>query len=222
MKYHISCYRTYLNKVHLPSANKNPQLTKKASAALLKYVNQLVTKQNVCILVSSLLKTYKDFFLWYGGDITVLEGYMVQNMCKKLNKHMGNIITVISNKKKIGTIVYKTDAVSEQTLQLVAICQESGYDNSQEYANILTSDILTSEKTPLNISSVDTIIVEVSTPDNVFFLSKCYIIEIRGQLAHKNKDLLILVQLMQYTAALGQNFFQISILLMHNFEIYEW
>ena len=222
MKYHISCYRTYLNKVHLPSANKNPQLTKKASAALLKYVNQLVTKQNVCILVSSLLKTYKDFFLWYGGDITVLEGYMVQNMCKKLNKHMGNIITVISNKKKIGTIVYKTDAVSEQTLQLVAISQESGYDNSQEYANILTSDILTSEKTPLNISSVDTIIVEVSTPDNVFFLSKCYIIEIRGQLAHKNKDLLILVQLMQYTAALGQNFFQISILLMHNFEIYEW
>ena len=222
MKYHISCYRTYLNKVHLPSANKNPQLTKKASAALLKYVNQLVTKQNVCILVSSLLKTYKDFFLWYGGDITVLEGYMVQNMCKKLNKHMGNIITVISNKKKIGTIVYKTDAVSEQTLQLVAISQESGYDNSQEYANILTSDILTSEKTPLNISSVDTIIVELSTPDNVFFLSKCYIIEIRGQLAHKNKDLLILVQLMQYTAALGQNFFQISILLMHNFEIYEW
>ena len=222
MKYHISCYRTYLNKVHLPSANKNPQLTKKASAALLKYVNQLFTKQNVCILVSSLLKTYKDFFLWYGGDITVLEGYMVQNMCKKLNKHMGNIITVISNKKKIGTIVYKTDAVSEQTLQLVAISQESGYDNSQEYANILTSDILTSEKTPLNISSVDTIIVEVSTPDNVFFLSKCYIIEIRGQLAHKNKDLLILVQLMQYTAALGQNFFQISILLMHNFEIYEW
>ena len=202
MKYHISCYRTYLNKVHLPSANENPQLTKKASAALLKYVNQLVTKQNVCILVSSLLKTYKDFFLWYGGDITVLEGYMVQNMCKKLNKHMGNIITVISNKKKIGTIVYKTDAVSEQTLQLVAISQESGYDNSQEYANILTSDILTSEKTPLNISSVDTIIVEVSTPDNVFFLSKCYIIEIRGQLAHKNKDLLILVQLMQYTAAL--------------------
>ena len=206
----------------MPSANENPQLTKKASAALLKYVNQLVTKQNVCILVSSLLKTYKDFFLWYGGDITVLEGYMVQNMCKKLNKHMGNIITVISNKKKIGTIVYKTDAVSEQTLQLVAISQESGYDNSQEYANILTSDIVTSEKTPLNISSVDTIIVEVSTPDNVFFLSKCYIIEIRGQLAHKNKDLLILVQLMQYTAALGQNFFQISILLMHNFEIYEW
>ena len=146
----------------------------------------------------------------------------MQNMCKKLNKHMGNIITVISNKKKIGTIVYKTDAVSEQTLQLVAISQESGYDNSQEYANILTSDILTSEKTPLNISSVDTIIVELSTPDNVFFLSKCYIIEIRGQLAHKNKDLLILVQLMQYTAALGQNFFQISILLMHNFEIYEW
>ena len=174
MKYHISCYRTYLNKVHLPSANKNPQLTKKASAALLKYVNQLVTKQNVCILVSSLLKTYKDFFLWYGGDITVLEGYMVQNMCKKLNKHMGNIITVISNKKKIGTIVYKTDAVSEQTLQLVAISQESGYDNSQEYANILTSDILTSEKTPLIISSVDTIIVELSTPDNVFFIKMLY------------------------------------------------
>ena len=161
MKYHISCYLTYLNKVHLPSANKNPQLTKKASAALLKYVNQLVTKQNVCILVSSLLKTYKDFFLWYGGDITVPEVYMVQNMCKKLNKHIGNIITVISNKKKIGTIVYKTDAVSEQALQLVATSHESGYNNSQEYANTLTSDILTSEKTPLNISSADTIIVEV-------------------------------------------------------------
>ena len=68
---------------------------------------------------------------------------------------------MISNKKKIGTIVYKTDAVSEQALQLVATSHESGYNNSQEYANTLTSDILTSEKTPLNISSADTIIVEV-------------------------------------------------------------
>ena len=28
VKYHKACYQTYLNKIHLPSANKNPQLKK--------------------------------------------------------------------------------------------------------------------------------------------------------------------------------------------------
>ena len=112
VKYHKACYRTYLNKVRLSSANKNSQLKKKASAALLKHVDKL--KQNVPTLVSSQLKTYKDFFLSYGRDIAFLEGYTVQNMCRKLNKHMGNVITVASNKKKTGTIVYKTDAISFQ------------------------------------------------------------------------------------------------------------
>ena len=113
MKYHTACYQTYLNKVRLSSANKNSQLKKKASAALLKHVDKLVIKQNVPALVSSLLKT-KDFFLSYGGNIAVLEGYTVQNMCRKLNKHMGNVITLASNRKKTGTIVYKTDAMSFQ------------------------------------------------------------------------------------------------------------
>ena len=122
MKYHKTCYRTYLNKIRLPSANKNSQLKKKASAALLKHVDKLVIKQNVPILVSSLLKTSKDLFLLYGVDITVLEGYTVQNMCRKLNKLMCNVITVASNKRKIGTIVYKTDALSfDQALKLVMI-----------------------------------------------------------------------------------------------------
>ena len=176
-KYHKACYRTYLNKVRLSSANKNSQLKKKASAALLKHVDKLVIKQNVPILVSSLLKTNKDFFLSYGGDIAVLEGYTVQNMCRKLNKHMGNVITVASNKKKTGTIVYKTDAISfQQVLQLVATSQESAENTIQECANILCRDILTLEKTPLNTSSVDTIMTgEVSIPDNVnFFFRKLY------------------------------------------------
>ena len=112
VKYHKACHRTYLNKFRLSSANKNSQLKNKASAALLKHVDKL--KQNVPTLVSSQLKTYKDFFLSYGRDIAVLEGYTVQNMCRKLNKHMGNVITVASNKKKTGTIVYKTDAISFQ------------------------------------------------------------------------------------------------------------
>ena len=61
----------------------------------------------------------------YGGDITVLECYMVQNMCTKLYKHMGNVITVASNKKKASTIVYKIDAMSfNQALHLVATPQE--------------------------------------------------------------------------------------------------
>ena len=115
-----------MNKVCLSSANKNSQLKKKASAALLKHVDKLIIKQNVPILVSSLLKTFKDFFLSYGGDIAVLEGYTVQNMCRKLNKNMSNVITVTSNKKKTGTIVYKTGAMSfQQALELVATSQES-------------------------------------------------------------------------------------------------
>ena len=172
VKYHKVCYRTYLNKVCLSSANKNTQLKKTASAALLKHVDRLVIKWNVPILVSSLLKTYKDFFLSYGGDIAVLGGYTVQNMCRKLNKLMGNVITVASNKKKTGTIVYKTDAMSfQQALQLVAASQESAQNINQECANILRRDILTLKKTPLKTSSVDTIMKgEVSIPDNVNFL----------------------------------------------------
>ena len=152
-----------MNKVHLPSINKNSQLKKNASAALLENFDQLVIKQNVPILVSSLLKTYKDFFLSYDGDITVLKGYVVQNMCRKLNKHMANVITVTSNKKKTGTIVYKTDVMSTQ-------------NTIQECANILHRAILTSEKTPLNTSFVDTIVKgEVSIPDNMnFFFRKLY------------------------------------------------
>ena len=57
VKYHKACYQTYLNKVHLSSANKNSHLKKKASAALLKHVDKLVIKQNVPTLVPSLLKT---------------------------------------------------------------------------------------------------------------------------------------------------------------------
>ena len=156
-KYHKACYRTYLNKVRLSSASKNSQLKKKASAALLRYVEKLVMKQNVPILVSSLLKTYKDFSLLCGGDIAVLEGYTVQNMRRESNTHMGNAITVTSNKKKTATIVYKTDAMSfQQALQLVATSQESAQNTIQECANILRRDILTLEKTPLNTSSVDT------------------------------------------------------------------
>ena len=78
VQYYKACYRTYLNKVRFPSANKDSQLKKKASLALLKHVDKLFIKQNVPILVFSLLKIYKDFFLSYGGDITVLEGYMAQ------------------------------------------------------------------------------------------------------------------------------------------------
>ena len=177
MKYYKAYYKTYLNKVHLPSASKNSQLKKKASAALLKHVDKLVIKQNVPMLASSLRKTYKDFFLSYGGDITVLEGYTVQNMCRKLNKHIGNVITVTSNKKKTGTVVYKTDAMSfQQALQLVATSQEPAQNTIQECANILRRDILTSEKTQLNTSSVDTIMKgEVSVPNNVnFFFRKLY------------------------------------------------
>ena len=216
-KYHKACYRTYLNKVRLSSANKNSQLKKKASAALLKHVDKLVIKQNVPILVSSLLKTYKDFFLSYGGDIAVLVGYTVQNMCRKLNKHMGNVITVASNKKKTGTIVYKTDAMSfQQALQLVATSQESAQNTIQECTKILHTDILTLEKTPLNTRSVDTIMKgEVSIPDNVNFSSESYTVETRGKLVHRNKDSLILVRLMRYTAVLGQNSFLVSISLMH-------
>ena len=80
VKYHKACCRTYLNKVHLSSASKNSQLKKKAYAALLKHVDKLVIKQNVPMLVSSLLETYKDFLLSHGGDITVLKVYTVQNV----------------------------------------------------------------------------------------------------------------------------------------------
>ena len=84
-------------------------------------------------------------------------------MCRKLNKHMANVITVTSNKKKTGTIVYKTDVMSTQ-------------NTIQECANILHRAILTSEKTPLNTSFVDTIVKgEVSIPDNMnFFFRKLY------------------------------------------------
>ena len=174
VKYRKACYRTYLDKVRVRCSNKNSQLKKKASATLLKYADKLVKKQSVPILVSSLLKTYKDFFLLYGGDITVLNDDAVQNMCRKLNKHMGNVITVTSNKKKAGKIVYKTDAMSfEQVLQLVATTQVSVQNNIQEFANILRRDILILVKTPLNTSSVGTVIKgEMSIPENVNFFSR--------------------------------------------------
>ena len=97
-------------------------------------------------------------------------------MCRKLNKYMGNVVTVASN-KKTGTAVNKTDAMSfQQALQWVATSQESAQNTIQECANILRRDILTLEKTPLSTSSVDTIMKrEVSVPDNVnFFFRKLY------------------------------------------------
>ena len=64
-------------------------------------------------------------------------------MCRKLIKHMGNINTVASNKKKTGTIVYKTDAMSfNQALQLVGTSQESAQNTIQECANILRRDTI--------------------------------------------------------------------------------
>ena len=130
---------------------------------------------------------------------------------------MGNVITVASNKKKTDTIVYKTDAMSfRQALQLVATSQESTQNTIQECNEILRTDILTSEKTPLNTSSVDTIMkMEVSIPDNVNFSSESYTVEMRGKLVHRNKDSLILVRLMRYTAVMGQNSFLVSISLVH-------
>ena len=94
-------------------------------------------------------------------------------MCRKSNKHIGNVFNVTSNKKKNG----KTDAMSfEQALQLVATSLESAENTIQKCANILRRDILTLEKTPLNTSSVDTIMKgEVSIPGNVncFFRKLC-------------------------------------------------
>ena len=52
---------------------------------------------------------------------------------------------------------------------------------------------------------------EVSIPDNVIFFSGSYSMEMRGHLEHKDRDSLILVQLMQYTAVLGQNSFLVNI-----------
>ena len=73
VKYHKTCYRNYLNKVRPPNKSKNSQLKKRASTALLKHVERLVINQSVPVLASSLLKVYKDLFLSYGGDMTVLE-----------------------------------------------------------------------------------------------------------------------------------------------------
>ena len=90
---------------------------------------------------------------------------------------MSNVITVTSNKKKTTSIVYKTDKISfQQALQLVATSSESAQNTIQECANILRRDILILEKTPLNTSSVDTIMKEeVSIPDNMnFFFTNLY------------------------------------------------
>ena len=64
----------------------------------------------------------------------------------------------------------------QQALELVATTQESAQNTIQKCANILHRDILTLEKTPLNTSSVDTIMKgEVSMPDNVnFFFRRLY------------------------------------------------
>ena len=64
----------------------------------------------------------------------------------------------------------------EQVLQLVATSQESAHNTIQECANMLRRDTLILEKTPLDTSSVDTIIKgKVSIPDNVnFFFRKLY------------------------------------------------
>ena len=58
----------------------------------------------------------------------------------------------------------------------MARSQESAENTIQECANILCRDILTLEKTPLNTSSVDTIMTgEVPIPNNVnFFFRKLY------------------------------------------------
>ena len=58
----------------------------------------------------------------------------------------------------------------------MATSQESAQNTIHECANILGRDILTLEKTPLNTSSVDTIMKgEVSVPDNMsFFFRKLY------------------------------------------------
>ena len=108
VKYYKACYKTYLNKVCLSSAGKNSQLKKKASVALLKHVDKFVIKQNVPVLVYIIsAKNILRFLLLYGGDITVLKGYMVQNMCRKLNKHMGNVITVTSIRRKLALLFTK-------------------------------------------------------------------------------------------------------------------
>ena len=94
---------------------------------------------------------------------------------------MGNVITAAST----GTIVYKNYTMS-QALQLVATSQESALNTIQECANTLRRDILTLEKTPLNTSSVDTIIYEgggVNTRQyKTIFSSESYTVEMRGQL----------------------------------------
>ena len=116
-------------------------------------------------------------------------------MCRKLNKHLDSAITVTSNKKKTGTIVYKTDAMSfEQALQLVVTSQESVQNTIQECAKILHRYILTLEKTSLNTSSVDTIMKgQVSIPDNVNFFFRKFYNGDEGTVSTQKKHSLILV-----------------------------
>ena len=88
---------------------------------------------------------------------------------------------------------------------LVATSQESVQNTIQECANSSRRDILTSEKTPLNTKG------SVSARQFEFFFSDCYTVEMRGHFVHKNKDSLVLVRLMQYTAVLGQNSILVNI-----------
>ena len=120
--YHKACYRKFLNKARPSTARKDKKLKKRASVAVLNYVDNLVVKQNIPTTASYLVKKYKDLFLSYGGDPEVLDGYLVQSMCRKLEKHIGKAITITSNKEKTGSVVFKTGAMTlDEATRLVSI-----------------------------------------------------------------------------------------------------
>ena len=176
-KYHKSCYDNYLNPLRSSTAKHTSKLKKKATASLCQHVDKLVLKGNVPVTLKSLLEKFKDLFLSFGGDLNVLELYTVQNMRRKLEKHRGDVLSIVSDKCKNRTIVYKTGGMSlEEASDLVTTEQESSRNVVRQCARILRRDILTSEKKPLDTSTVDGIMEgEVSIPQNVnLFYKKLY------------------------------------------------
>ena len=89
--------------------SKERSLSNKAFKSLTKHVQDSVLRQNMPELVSSLLKRYKNLYALLGADVSNLDSYTGQNLCKRLKGKFDETVLCIGGEQRRpgSAIVYR-------------------------------------------------------------------------------------------------------------------
>ena len=186
-KYHHGCKREYLNEARPSGKKTETYVRNQAKKLLLDHIKESVVSHNIPELANSLLARYVEFYKSNGGKEEYIKQYDIQSLCRLIKRHIDTV--TITGSHGVGSLVYKTGGMSyTDALKLVTSEQENKQLVVRNCARILRDDILKLKRSPIDTSSVDSIMKgEVSIPPNVsFFYQKLYNGEEPG-MSHQRK-----------------------------------